>query len=238
MNQKTILIVDDEQNLRDLLKIYLQKQGWAVIESSTGLEALDSIGREPIHLVILDIMMPELNGWEVCKRIRETSNIPILLLTAINATKDKIHGLNLGADDYLTKPFEIEELVARVQAIFRRASAHSIVTSEKISVDEITIDLAAKQVKVNDNLVYMTHKEFELLFLLASNPYKVFSREVLLDRIWGIDFYGDFRTIDQHVKNIRCKFKKGGCSFNPIKTVWGFGYQLQRTCNHDEQHHS
>lgn len=238
MIQKTILIVDDERNMRDLIKIYLQRQGWAVIEASSGLEALDIISRETIHLVILDIMMPELNGWQVCERIRETSNIPILLLTARNTTKDKIHGLNLGADDYLTKPFEMEELVARVQAILRRASAHSMVTSEKISVDEITIDLASKQVKVNDNIVHLSHKEFELLLLLASNPYKLFSREVLLDRIWGIDFYGDFRTIDQHIKNIRYKLKKGGCSFNPIRTVWGFGYQLQRNCNHDEQHRS
>lgn len=228
MIQKTILIVDDEQHMRDLIKIYLQRQGWSVKEASTGREALDIISRETIHLVILDVMMPELDGWEVCKRIRETSNIPILLLTARNATKDKIHGLNLGADDYLTKPFEMEELVARVQAILRRAASHHQETSEKICIDEITIDLVSKQVKVKDNIVHLSHKEFELLLLLASNPYKVFSRETVIDRIWGIDFYGDFRTIDQHVKNIRDKLKKGGCSFNPIKTVWGFGYQLQR----------
>lgn len=228
MIQKTILIVDDEQHMRDLIKIYLQRQGWSVKEASTGLEALDSIGRETIHLVILDVMMPELNGWEVCTRIREASNIPILLLTARNATKDKIHGLNLGADDYLTKPFEMEELVARVQAILRRAASHNQETGQKICIDEITIDLASKQVKVKDNTVQLSHKEFELLLLLASNPYKVFSRETLIDRIWGIDFYGDFRTIDQHIKNIREKLKKGGCSFNPIKTVWGFGYQMQR----------
>jgi len=128
----------------------------------------------------------------------------------------------------------MEELVARVQAILRRASAQSMVTSEKICIDEITIDLASKQVKVKDNSIHLSHKEFELLLLLASNPYKVFSREALIDRIWGIDFYGDFRTIDQHIKNIRDKLKKGGCSFNPIKTVWGFGYQLQRNCSHDE----
>lgn len=228
MIPKTVLVVDDEQNMRDLIKIYLQRQGWSVRESSNGLEALEIIRRETVHLVILDIMMPGLDGWEVCKRIRETSNIPVLLLTARNATKDKIHGLNLGADDYLTKPFEMEELVARVHAILRRASSQDGAASEVVQFGEIAINLSSSQIKVNGNIVHLTPKEFELLLLLASNPDKVFSRETLLDRIWGIDFYGDFRTIDQHIKNIRDKLKKGGCTFNPIKTIWGFGYQMQR----------
>ncbi|MDT8900133.1 response regulator transcription factor [Anaeroselena agilis] len=228
MIPKTVLVVDDEQNMRDLIRIYLHRQGWSVREASNGLEALEIISRETVHLVILDIMMPGLDGWEVCRRIRETSNIPVLLLTARNATKDKIHGLNLGADDYLTKPFEMEELVARAHAILRRASSQDGTASEAVQFGEIAINLSSRQIKVNGNIVHLTPKEFELLLLLASNPDKVFSRETLLDRIWGIDFYGDFRTIDQHIKNIRDKLKKGGCTFNPIKTVWGFGYQMQR----------
>lgn len=225
-----ILVVDDEWNMRNLMKMYLQRQGWLISEASDGKEAIEIIKKESFHLMILDIMMPGMDGWDVCRYVREEEDneIPILLLTARNETKDKVHGLNLGADDYLTKPFDIEELIARIHAILRRH--HSSQSFEnKIHIGEITILPESREVIVhNDHSVLLTPKEYDVFFLLAKHPQKAFERSDLLDKVWGYDFEGDARTVDQHIKNIREKLKKSGCTFNPIKTVWGLGYQIQR----------
>ncbi len=225
-----ILVVDDEWNMRNLMKMYLQRQGWLISEASDGKEAIEIIKKESFHLMILDIMMPGMDGWDVCRYVREEeeNGIPILLLTARNETKDKVQGLNLGADDYLTKPFDIEELIARIHAILRRH--HSSQSLEnKIHIGEITILPESREVIVNnDHSVLLTPKEYDVFFLLAKHPQKAFERSDLLDKVWGYDFEGDARTVDQHIKNIREKLKKSGCTFNPIKTVWGLGYQIQR----------
>lgn len=228
MQKVNILIVDDEWNMRNLLKHFLHKENWNIEEASSGIEALDKINKGNYHLVILDVMMPELNGWEVCSRVREQSNVPILLLTARNETRDKVQGLNLGADDYLTKPFDKEELVARINALLRRVMVdRQKVMEESINIGDISIKSASREVFVNGGQVTLTPKEFDVLYILAKNPNRAFSREVLLEQVWGHDFLGDFRTVDQHIKNIRDKVKKAGCSFNPIQTVWGLGYKLQ-----------
>lgn len=225
-----ILVVDDEWNMRNLMKMYLQNQGWLISEASDGKEAIEMIKKESFHLMILDIMMPGMDGWEVCRHVREEeeNDIPILLLTARNETKDKVQGLNLGADDYLTKPFDMEELIARIHALLRRHRfSHSF--ENKMIIGEVTILPDSREVVLhNGNSVLLTPKEYDVLYLLAKHPNKAFARNDLLDRVWGYDFEGDARTVDQHIKNIREKLKKSGCTFNPIKTVWGLGYQIQR----------
>jgi two-component system response regulator ResD len=225
-----ILVVDDEWNMRNLMKMYLERQGWLISEASDGTEAIEKVKKESFHLMILDIMMPGMDGWEVCRYLREEeeNEIPILLLTARNETKDKVQGLNLGADDYLTKPFDIEELIARIHALLRRHRSFQSQES-KINIGEITILPDSREVIINDGLsVLLTPKEYDVFYLLAKHPNKAFERRDLLDRVWGYDFEGDARTVDQHIKNIREKLKKSGCTFNPIKTVWGLGYQIQR----------
>lgn len=224
-----ILVVDDEWNMRNLMKLYLTREGWSITEAQSGKEAIDQFYRQSFHLIILDIMMPEMDGWEVCSYIREqNSEVPILLLTARNETKDKVFGLNLGADDYLTKPFEIEELTARVKALLRR-NQRPAQEENRVQIGEVTIFPDARQATIGNGVsIPFTPKEYDLLYTLAKNPNKAFAREELLKKVWGFDFEGDERTVDQHVKNIREKLKKSGCAFNPIKTVWGLGYQVQR----------
>ncbi len=219
----SILIVDDEWKMRNLLKVYLQAEGWRLCEAESGNEALQRFQQESFDLVILDIMMPGLDGWEVCKSIREKSHVPILLLTAINETKDKVHGLNLGADDYLTKPFDKEEFIARVKALLRRST---IAKETRFSIPEIEINPLSREVLVCEKMVLMTAKEFDLFCLFVKKPNQVFNRELLLEQVWGAEFLGDDRTVDQHIKNIREKVKKAGCTYNPIQTVWGVGYKL------------
>ncbi|MEW9668056.1 response regulator transcription factor [Ammoniphilus sp. 3BR4] len=224
---RNILVIDDEPNMRNLIKFYLNKEPWEIIEAASGTEAIEKVKQQSFDLIILDVMMPGIDGWEVCSYIRERSHVPILLLTAMNETKDKVYGLNLGADDYLTKPFDKDEFIARIKALLRRAVPTTNEKSKLIQMDEISINPESREVYVNDNLLLLTPKEFDLLFMLAKNPNKAFNREILLEQIWGSDFYGDTRTVDQHVKNIRDKVKKAGCSFNPIQTVWGLGYKIQ-----------
>ncbi|WP_134703397.1 response regulator transcription factor [Ammoniphilus sp. YIM 78166] len=219
----SILIVDDEWNMRNLIKAYLQSENWKISEAESGNQALQRFQQEPFDLIILDIMMPGLNGWEVCKMIREKSHVPILLLTAINETKDKVYGLNIGADDYLTKPFDQEELIARVKALIRRSSVSK---ETRFTLPEIEINPLSREVRVGEKPVMLTAKEFDLFCIFVKKPNQVFSREVLLEQVWGAEFYGDDRTVDQHIKNIREKMKKAGCTYNPIQTVWGVGYKL------------
>lgn len=228
MQKHRLLVVDDEWNMRNLIKIYLRNEPVQITEAQNGREAFEFIEREPFDLVILDIMMPDIDGWEVCRAIRRKSNIPILMLTARTDVKDVVRGLNEGADDYLTKPFVPEEFVARVHALLRRTKLNQEDKQRKLVFKDLVIDDDAKVVYVKGERINLTRKEFELLFLLASQPNRVFTREMLLDRIWGPEHIRDDRTVDTHVKNIREKFRKKNLSYDPIQTIWGIGYQFEK----------
>lgn len=229
MSKSSILVVDDEWNMRNLIKIYLKNNGFEVRETGNGDDAVNLVRQEPFDLVILDIMMPGTDGWQVCQAIREFSHIPILMLTARSDTKEKVKGLNLGADDYLAKPFEPEELVARVSALIRR---NTIVQqagaglSRTIRFEGLSIDKEAREVTVGNHTVELTQKEFDLFSLLAEHPKRVYTRLMLLDVVWGPDYLGDMRTVDTHIKNIREKVQRAGLPYNPIQTVWGVGYKF------------
>ncbi|HEY0828286.1 MAG TPA: response regulator transcription factor [Bacilli bacterium] len=229
MQKFQILVVDDEWNMRNLLRLYLTKNGYDVTEAKNGNEALSLARVHDFDLIILDIMMPDMDGWEVCRKIRETKQTPILMLTARTETKDTIHGLNVGADDYLVKPFAAEELIARVFALLRRSQMGENITTQTklIKHPGLTIDPEGRQVLVLEIPVDFTQKEFDLLYVLADQSKRAFTREVLLEQIWGQDFFGDSRTVDTHVKNIREKTRKAGLLYNPIQTVWGVGYKFQ-----------
>lgn len=222
----TILIVDDEWNMRNLIKIHLLPH-FNIEEASSGEEAIKKSQEHDFQLIILDVMMPEMNGWTVCKKIREKKNIPILMLTALTDVKDKVHGLNIGADDYLVKPFEPQELIARVNALLRRSIEFNTDKDGTITVSDLTIINESRQVLVKGREVDLTPKEFSLILLLAENQKQVFTRDVLLNAIWNANSVLDARTVDTHVKNVREKLRKNGLSFNPIKTVWAVGYIFQ-----------
>lgn len=223
----SVLVVDDEQRMRDLVRLYLTRAGWHVDEAANGREALAKVARHPYSLIVLDLMMPELDGWEVCRRVRQTSQVPILMLTARNEVTDRVLGLQMGADDYLAKPFDPRELVARVQAILRRAGAEAEAGAGAVRRGELTIDPLTRRVTFRDQEVALTPKEFDLLLYLARHPGRVFSREQLLEQVWGIDFYGETRTVDSHVKNLREKLGGPEVGKSLIATVWGVGYKFE-----------
>ncbi|UKJ83964.1 response regulator transcription factor (plasmid) [Priestia megaterium] len=226
---KNILIVEDEEYMLDLLKIHLSDE-YTITEARDGQIALDYIENQVFDLVVLDIMLPHVDGWTVCERILQKGNTPIIMLTARSELYDKVKGLELGADDYLIKPFEFEELKARIKALLRR---YDRIQKRDESNNQITflngrfvIDNESRQLSVNNQVVELTAKEFSLLALLASQPQRVFTREILLDNIWEMYESRDLRTVDTHVKNIRTKLKKIDKEINLIKTVWGIGYKL------------
>ncbi|WP_050182610.1 response regulator transcription factor [Domibacillus robiginosus] len=229
--KKKLLIVDDEWNMRNLLKIYLTKD-FEITMAVDGEEAVALVKKNSFDLIILDVMMPGKDGWEVCEEVREFKTTPILMLTARNDTKDKVHGLEIGADDYLIKPFEPEELLARVKALLRRSE----LSNEKSEKEEnnsivygngfLQIDQDGHSVLIAGEKLELTPKEYKLLHTIASNPKRVFTREVLLDVLWGYNDSRDTRTVDSHVKNIRIKIKEKGSDYNPFETVWGVGYKF------------
>ncbi|MDC3418142.1 response regulator transcription factor [Aquibacillus salsiterrae] len=221
-----ILIVDDEWNMRNLLKIYLSNR-FETQEASNGVDAIQLVKENNYDLVVLDIMLPDIDGWEVCTTIRQTKQMPILMLTARDDMKDKVYGFEIGADDYLTKPFAPEEFIARVKALLRRTNppAQGLGT-ETIQLTDLVIYSNSREVYVNDKQVDLTPKEFDILFCLAGSPKQVFTRDILLDRVWNASEYRDARAIDTHVKNLREKLRAKGLHYNPIKTVWGVGYRL------------
>ncbi|MGW8318820.1 MAG: response regulator transcription factor [Candidatus Promineifilaceae bacterium] len=224
MTGETILVVDDEANIRELARIYLEQEGYQVTMAATGTQALDLIGRQPPSLVVLDLMLPEIDGWEVCRRVRATSRLPIIMLTARDDDIDKIVGLELGADDYVTKPFNPRELVARVRAVLRRSQAAPAWPAEAIrQIGNLSIDPAAREVTVDGSPVALRAKEFELLLALVSHANKVLTRQQLLDQVWGYDYFGETRTVDVHISHLRDKL---GHSDLQIETVWGVGYKL------------
>ncbi len=224
MPDETILVVDDEANIRDLARLYLEKDGYRVTLASDGVQALRLVQADEPALIVLDLMLPEVDGWEVCRRVRADSNVPILMLTARDDDIDKIVGLEMGADDYLTKPFNPRELVARVRAILRRsASAASPAASDAVRrIGQVSVDPKSREVTVGETRVPLRTKEFDLLLTLADHQNIVLSRDQLLDLVWGYEFYGQTRTVDVHIAHLRDKL---GDSLT-IETVWGMGYKL------------
>ncbi len=225
MAGELILLVDDEPNILELAKIYLEREGFRTSQVTDGLQAVTAVKKEPPALIVLDIMLPGLDGYEVCKRIRADSDVPIIMLTARDEDIDKIIGLELGADDYMTKPFNPRELVARVKAILRRSdrAAKAEHPAGPVHVADVTIDEARRAVTVKSQPVTLRAKEFDLLLALAENVGLVLTREKLLDLVWGFDFYGQTRTVDVHVAHLR-KLLAG--SQVSIETVTGIGYKL------------
>lgn len=222
-----VLVVDDDINIVKLIKLYLEKEDYTVCTASDGTEALDVWKRENPALVVLDIMMPRLDGNGVCREIRKTSDVPIIMLTAKGETFDKVLSLELGADDYLVKPFEPKELVARIKAILRRSESKSDRSGEKIvKFEKLEVNLVNYELKIDDKTLEIPPKELELLYFLASNPNRVFTREQLLEEVWGFDYFGDSRTVDVHIKRLREKLETVEANWQ-LKTVWGVGYKFE-----------
>ena len=223
-----ILIVDDDTNISELLSLYLTKEGYETREVANGRMVMEVYEAYKPDLVLLDIMLPGIDGYDVCKEIRKISHTPIIMLTAKGEVFDKVLGLELGADDYIVKPFDPKELMARVKAVLRRHSrpVEKEIPKNRIVLDNLIIDKDNYSVTFEGNLVELPPKELEVLYFLASHPKQVFTREQLLDKIWGYDFVGDTRTVDVHIKRLRDKFE-GDHSWN-IKTVWGVGYKFER----------
>lgn len=225
VNKSKVLIVDDDINICELIGLYLSKEGYDVINAYNGIDAVELFKQQTPNLVVLDIMLPGTDGWQVCKEIRKVSSIPIIMLTAKGETFDKVLGLELGADDYMVKPFEPKELVARVKAVLRRYE-HKEIDTQEVVYPNLTVNKSNYTIRLKGNLIELPPKELELLFFLASNPNKVFTREQLLEHVWGFDFYGDSRTVDVHVKRVREKIDLEGQSWQ-LKTVWGVGYKFE-----------
>ena len=220
---KKILIVEDDGNIRELLRLYLEREGYEITEASNGEEGVEQWRKVNPDMILLDVMMPIMDGWQVCKIIREESKVPIIILTAKGETFDKVNGLEMGADDYIVKPLEMREVVARVRAVFRRFAPEE---SGKISFDKLTVDKQAYDLIVDGKRVDAPPKEIELLYFLASSPNRVFTRAQLLDDVWGFDYFGDTRTVDVHVKRLREKLE-GVSDKWELKTVWGVGYKFE-----------
>lgn len=233
MDKKKILIVDDDENIAELISLYLVKECFDTEIVLNGEDAIGKFNEYQPHLILLDIMLPGIDGYDVCREIRKSSNVPIIMLSAKGEVFDKVLGLKIGADDYMVKPFDSNELVARVQAILRRMSQNeeeqaAVSQSEQgecVKYDGLTVNLTGYSVIYNGQMVEMPPKELELLYFLASSPNQVFTREQLLDKIWGYDYIGDTRTVDVHVKRVREKIKDG--SNWSIATVWGIGYKFE-----------
>ncbi|HIU64408.1 MAG TPA: response regulator transcription factor [Candidatus Avacidaminococcus intestinavium] len=225
--QQTVLIADDEAQIREILRIYFEKEGFKVVEAAEGAEAIIQVQAAKPDIILLDIMMPVLDGLEVCKQVRKISDIPIIMLTAKDEDDDRILGLEIGADDYITKPFNTREVVARVKAVLRRSGQVTARTGERINYPDLMIDLSEFKVVAFGKNVTFTAKEMELLWCLASNPGLVFSRNQLLETIWGYTYYGDTRTVDTHIKRVRHKLNIPEGSSWDITTVWGVGYKFE-----------
>ena len=226
MSGLKILLVDDDPNIRELVNLYLQKEGFEVSMAARGDEALEKFHASTPNLILLDVMLPGMDGWQVCREIRKTSNVPIIMLTAKDETFDKVLGLELGADDYVVKPFEMKELVARIKAVARRFQAAETPNKE-LTFPGLSINISQYSVTYMDKPLEMPPKELELLYFLASHPGMVFTREQLLEQVWGYDYFGDSRTVDVHVKRLREKLTEGEKLGWQIKTVWGVGYKFE-----------
>ena len=225
MEETNILVVDDEKEIADLVEIYLVSDGYKVFKANNAKEGLEILEKEEIHLVLLDIMMPGMDGLEMCRKIRETNNIPIIMLSAKSTDLDKILGLGTGADDYVVKPFEMKELIARINAVLRRTEIPED-TKKRLVFDKLIIDLDSYELIVDGKKIDTPPKELELLYHLAATPNRVYPRNQLLDEVWGFDYFGDSRTVDVHIKRLREKVENVSDQWE-LKTVWGVGYKFE-----------
>lgn len=224
-----ILVVDDDLNICELLKLYLENEGYTVFTANDGQAAVDTFAAKMPDLVLLDIMLPKMDGWQVCREIRKNSSAPIIMLTAKGETFDKVLGLELGADDYVTKPFDAKEVMARIKAVLRRTKGEGEAAGavKKVVVyDKLEINIENYEMKVDGVVVDTPPKELELIYHFASNPNRVYTRDQLLDEVWGFDYYGDSRTVDVHVKRLREKLEGVSDKWS-LKTVWGVGYKFE-----------
>ncbi len=226
MKENKILIVDDDVNICELLRLYLEKDGFQTVVVNDGKSAIETEASIKPDLILLDIMLPEMDGWQVCREIRKTSSVPIIMLTAKSETFDKVLGLELGADDYVSKPFDTKEVVARVKAVLRRTVPDESNKVKEVVFDKLKINLTNYELIVNGEAIDTPPKELELIYHLASNPNRVYTRDQLLDEVWGFDYYGDSRTVDVHVKRLREKLE-GVSQEWTLKTVWGVGYKFE-----------
>lgn len=227
MSNEKVLVVDDDNNICELLRLYLEKEGFSVTIANDGMTAVKTFAQIQPDITLLDIMLPELDGWQVCREVRKYSNKPIIMLTAKGETFDKVLGLELGADDYVTKPFDTKEVVARIKAVLRRSVAATNDDNVKIvKYDKLSINLTNYELIVDGKKVDAPPKEMELLYHLASNPDRVFTRDQLLDEVWGFDYYGDSRTVDVHIKRIREKLANVSDKWE-LATVWSVGYKFE-----------
>ena len=223
----SVLVVEDDRNIAQLVQLYLEKEGYAVTIAYDGGEGLAKYRAIQPDLVLLDVMMPVMDGWDVCRAIRAEAQTPIIMLTAKGEIDDKVNGLKVGADDYITKPFEMREVLARIEAVLRRSGgATAPEKTRRLTFDKLTIDMEAFELTVDGKKVDTPPKEMELLFYLASSPNRVYTRNQLLDEVWGFDYFGDSRTVDVHVKRLREKLEGVSESWS-LKTVWGVGYKFE-----------
>ena len=227
MSQK-VLVVEDDNNIAELLRLYLQKDGFEVSHAADGGKAVEMAKEIQPDLVLLDIMLPVMDGWQVCRELRKTMKMPIIMLTAKGETEDKVSGLEMGADDYIVKPFEVKELLARVHAVLRRTGDDGKPKSKKLTFDKLVINLDSYELIVDGKKIDTPPKEMELLYHLAASPNRVFTRNQLLDEVWGFDYFGDSRTVDVHIKRLREKLE-GVSDKWCLKTVWGVGYKFEVT---------
>ena len=223
---KTVLIVEDDRNIADLLRLYLEKEGYEVVIALDGLKGVEKFREVHPSLVLLDVMLPGMDGWGVCRTIRSESKTPIIMLTAKSETEDKVSGLKQGADDYMTKPFEMKEVLARIEAVLRRSGIEPEKAARKLVFDKLIIDMDAFELTVDGKKVPTPPKEMELLYHLASTPNRVYTRNQLLDEVWGFDYFGDTRTVDVHIKRLREKLE-GVSDQWELKTVWSVGYKFE-----------
>lgn len=224
---KSILIADDHEDILEILQRYVSKEGYSPILAHDGEEAILKLKECNPVLILLDVMMPKKDGFEVCRQIRESSNVPIIMITAKGEDGDRIMGLDIGADDYIVKPFSPAEVMARIRAVLRRIDVLEEETKDIIRLPGLEIDISSYEVKINGENINLTKKEIEILWLLAGNPGKVFSRDNLLDRVWGFDYFGDARTVDTHIKRLRSKIDFTQPLKWDIKTIWGVGYKFE-----------
>ena len=223
---KKALVVEDDGNIAELLRLYLEKDGFEVAIASDGGTGVRLAQSENPDVILLDIMLPVLDGWQVCRKVRENSRVPIIMLTAKGETYDKVNGLEMGADDYIVKPFEVKELLARIHAVMRRTEPEAAPTEKKLSFDKLVINLDSYELIVDSKKIETPPKEMELLFHLASTPNRVYTRNQLLDEVWGFDYFGDSRTVDVHIKRLREKLEGVSDQWS-LKTVWGVGYKFE-----------
>ena len=223
---KTVLIVEDDRNIADLLRLYLEKEGYTVVIAPDGMRGVEQFRTVHPSLVLLDVMLPGLDGWGVCRAIRAESQTPIIMLTAKSETEDKVNGLKQGADDYITKPFEMKEVLARIEAVLRRSGIEPEKSRRRLEFDKLVIDMDAFELTVDGKKVPTPPKEMELLYHLASTPNRVYTRNQLLDEVWGVDYFGDTRTVDVHIKRLREKLEGVSDQWD-LKTVWSVGYKFE-----------